>query len=152
MVEMIDAFFIMLRNVLVFVLLAIPGFLLVKLGFIKAKESGILSKLLTYVGMPFLILASTLNVSSDGNFTKNIIIVGIFGVIFTVGIFFLSACLVGKGNENKKRRHFNLKRRRRARKSQGVVLYAFYFLAKKILTRNTSFVIMQGKSLIGVKK
>ena len=86
-----------------FVLLAIPGFLLVKLGFIKAKESGILSKLLTYVGMPFLILASTLNLSFDGNFTKNIIIVGIFGVIFTVGIFFLSACLVGKGNENKKR-------------------------------------------------
>ena len=64
---MIDAFFIMLRNVLVFVLLAIPGFLLVKLGFIKAKESGILSKLLTYVGMPFLILASTLNVSFYGN-------------------------------------------------------------------------------------
>lgn len=31
---MIDAFFIMLRNVLVFVLLAIPDFLLVKLGFI----------------------------------------------------------------------------------------------------------------------
>ena len=55
---MTEAFFIMLRNVAVFVLLAVPGFLLVKLGFIKEKESGVLSKLLTYLGMPFLILSS----------------------------------------------------------------------------------------------
>ena len=88
---MTEAFFIMLRNVVVFVLLAIPGFLLVKLGFIKEKESGVLSKLLTYVGMPFLILSSTLNVSFSGKFTQNIVIVGVIGVAFTVGLF---SCLL----------------------------------------------------------
>lgn len=100
---MTEAFFIMLRNVLVFVLLAIPGYLLVKLGLIKEKESGVLSKLLTYVGMPFLILSSTLNVSFSGEFTKNILIVGGIGVVFTVGIFFLSALLAGKSDDAKKR-------------------------------------------------
>ena len=93
----------MLRNVLVFVLLAVPGYLLVKLGLVKEKESGVLSKLLTYVGMPFLILSSTLNVSFSGEFTKNILVVGGIGVAFTVAIFFLSALIAGNKGEDKKR-------------------------------------------------
>ncbi|MBQ7290448.1 MAG: hypothetical protein IJW76_01845, partial [Clostridia bacterium] len=63
-----EALVIMLRNVLVFVELALPGFILVKGKIIGQKESGVLSKLLTYVGMPFLILSSTLNVSFSGKF------------------------------------------------------------------------------------
>lgn len=100
---MTDAFLIMLRNVLVFVLLALPGYLLVKIGLIKEKESSVLSKLLTYVGMPFLILSSTLNISFSGKFTKNIILIGVIGIFFTVGTFFLSALLVNKKDEEKKR-------------------------------------------------
>ena len=101
---MTEAFFIMLRNVLVFVLLAVPGFLLVKLGLIKDKESGVLSKLLTYVGVPFLVLSSSLNISFDGEIVKNILIVALVGVAFTVGIFFLSALATKpKEGEDKKR-------------------------------------------------
>ena len=103
MVKVTDAFLIMLRNVLVFVLLALPGYLLVKIGLIKEKESSVLSKLLTYVGMPFLILSSTLNISFSGKFTKNIILIGVIGIFFTVGTFFLSALLVNKKDEEKKR-------------------------------------------------
>lgn len=100
---MIDAFLVMLRNVSVFVLLAAPAFLLVKLGLIKEQESGVLSKLLTYLGMPFLILSSTLNVSFSGDFTKKIVCVGVLGITFTVGMFFLSALLPSKDGEEKKR-------------------------------------------------
>ena len=98
---MTEAFFIMLRNVLVFVVLAVPGYILVKCGLLKEKESGALSKLLTYIGMPFLVLSSTLNISFDGRFTKNILVIGVVGVAFTVGMFLLSALLVNKQKEDK---------------------------------------------------
>ncbi len=97
-----DALVIMLRNVLVFVALALPGFILVKTKIIGGKESGALSKLLTYVGMPFLILSSTLNVVFSGEFIGSIVVIGVFGVIFTVGLFFLSACLIVKKDEKKR--------------------------------------------------
>ena len=48
-----QALVIMLRNVLVFVDLVLPGFILVKRKIIGGKESAALSKLLTYVGMLF---------------------------------------------------------------------------------------------------
>lgn len=97
-----DALWIMLKNVIVFVLLAVPGYLLVKTKILKGKESAALSKMLTYVGMPFLVLSSTLNVTFNGEFTKSIILVGVIGIIFTVATFFLSALLVKKGDEAKK--------------------------------------------------
>ena len=97
-----EALVIMLRNVLVFVALALPGFILVKTKTIGGKESGALSKLLTYVGMPFLILSSTLNVSFSGKFIGSIAIIGVFGVLFTVGLFFLSAFLIVKKDETKR--------------------------------------------------
>ena len=56
-----DAFIIMLKNVIVFVLLAIPGFLVVKTKMLKAEQSGALSKLLMYIAMPFLMITSTMN-------------------------------------------------------------------------------------------
>ena len=84
---MLDAFLIMLRNVLLFVVLAIPGYILVKGKVIKETESGVLSKLLTYVGMPFLILSSTLNISFSSEFTAKILIVGLIGIAFTLAFF-----------------------------------------------------------------
>ncbi len=56
-----DALWIMLRNVLVFVALAVPGFVLVKTKLLKIEQSVALSKLLMYVGMPFLIITSTID-------------------------------------------------------------------------------------------
>jgi len=99
---MLDAFLIMLRNVLLFVVLAIPGYILVKGKVIKETESGVLSKLLTYVGMPFLILSSTLNISFSSEFTAKILIVGLIGIAFTLAFFFLSPLAVKKESEAKK--------------------------------------------------
>ena len=93
----------MLRNVLLFVALAIPGYLLVKTKLMGEKSSGILSKLLTYIGMPFLILSSTLNVSFSGGFALKIAVVGIAGAVFTIVAFLLSAFLVKKGEEEKRK-------------------------------------------------
>ena len=93
---------IMLKNVIIFVLLAVPGYLLVKGKLMGQKESGTLSKLLTNVGMPFLILSSTLKLEFSGTFTKSMIIVGVLGVIFTVLMFLVSAFLVGKDSDNKR--------------------------------------------------
>ena len=98
-----DEFIIMLRNVLLFVALAIPGYLLVKTKLIDEKASGALSKLLTYLGMPFLILSSTLNISFNKNFALKIVLVGVAGVVFTIAIFFLSALLVQKKDAQKRK-------------------------------------------------
>lgn len=96
-------FIIMLRNVLLFVALAIPGYILVKTKLMGEKASGVLSKLLTYLGMPFLILSSTLNVSFTGDFAVRIILVGVLGVVFTVAVFCLSALLVKKQDAEKRK-------------------------------------------------
>lgn len=96
-------FVIMLRNVLLFVALAIPGYILVKTRLMGEKSSGVLSKLLTYLGMPFLILSSTLNISFTGEFAIKIVLVGLVGVVFTVLFFLLSALLI-KNKEDEKRK------------------------------------------------
>ena len=67
-----DTFMIMLKNVLIFVLLAVPGYLLVRGKVLTAKESGTLSKLLTNIGMPFLILSSALKLEFNGELTKKL--------------------------------------------------------------------------------
>lgn len=98
-----ETLFIMLKNVIIFVLLAVPGYLLVKGNLLGQKESGTLSKLLTNVGMPFLILSSTLKLEFSGEFTKSIIVAGVVGVLFTVVMFLLSALMV-RGESDTKRR------------------------------------------------
>ena len=98
-----ETLFIMLKNVIIFVLLAVPGYLLVKGNLLGQKESGTLSKLLTNVGMPFLILSSTLKLVFNGEFTKSIIVAGVVGVLFTVAMFLLSALIV-RGESDAKRR------------------------------------------------
>ncbi len=99
-----DALWIMLKNVIVFVLLAMPGFILVKTKIVKTTESGILSKLMTYVGMPFLILSSTLNVTFSGEFIGKILLVGIAGIAFVVGTFFISVLFLNKKDEEQKQK------------------------------------------------
>ena len=98
-----STFFIMLRNVLVFVALAIPGYILVKAKLMNEKASGTFSKLLTYLGMPFLVLSSTLNVSFTGEFATKIVLTAIGGIIFTVATFFLSSFLVKKEDHEKRK-------------------------------------------------
>lgn len=45
-----ETFIPLLTNVIIFVALAIPGYLLAKFGVIKEAQSGVLSKVLMYLG------------------------------------------------------------------------------------------------------
>ena len=85
-----DALITMLTNVIVFVLLAVPGVVLVKTNTLKTEQSGVLSKVLLYVGMPFLILNSTMGVSFDSEFLKMVLISAAIGVGYTFLCIFLS--------------------------------------------------------------
>lgn len=88
-----STFFVMLKNVIIFVLLAIPGYLLVRSKQLKIQDSGALTKMLTHVGVPFMVLTSTLNVSLTGEFVLSIVEIGILGVLFTLLMFLLTAFL-----------------------------------------------------------
>ena len=91
-----DALLIMLRNVIVFVALALPGFILVKSKHLTQAQSGALSKLLMYVGMPFLILTNTINnITFNAELISTIGIVATIGVAYTFAMFFLSKPLTG---------------------------------------------------------
>lgn len=99
-----DALLIMLRNVILFVALALPGFILVKAKLITPQQSGILSKLLMYVGMPFLILASTINnIVFDSNLITMIGVVAIIGTVYTFIMYFVSKPLTCMETKDKTR-------------------------------------------------
>lgn len=98
-----DTLLIMLKNVVIFVLLAVPGYLLVKGRLLEQQESGTLSKLLTNIGMPFLILSSTLKLELTGEFAQSIIAVGVIGALFTVLMFLTSALLTHREANDKTR-------------------------------------------------
>lgn len=95
-----EALLNILKNVLIFIALAMPGYILVKTKLLKTAESGALSKLLTYVGMPFLILSSTINIEFTAEFTLTTIITAISGIIITVLIVLLSTPITTR-NKNK---------------------------------------------------
>ena len=98
-----DALFIMLRNVIIFVALAVPGFILAKTGKIKTDESNVLSKMLTFVGVPFLILSNLMDISFDSNLLWEILIIVIIGAAFTFLCLFASAPLTKKEPDAKRR-------------------------------------------------
>lgn len=98
-----DTLFIMLKNVIIFVLLAVPGYLLVKGKLLKAQDSGALSKLLTNVGMPALILSSTLGLELTGEFALTLVIMAALCVAFTFVMFFTTTWLCA-GEKNEKTR------------------------------------------------
>ena len=99
-----DAFFSMLSSVAIFVALAVPGYLLVKTKTLKVEQSLPLSKLLMWVGMPFLILSSTLGLD-----LKNSTLLTGMGISLGITIgyvavwFFITALLTKKQGEEKKR-------------------------------------------------
>ena len=96
-----DALMPMIKNVLIFVALAIPGVILVKSKFVNQKQSGILSTLLMYVGMPFLILNSTFKISFDINLVYDILKIAAIGIGITLILFFLSKLLCLKNKTAK---------------------------------------------------
>ena len=99
-----EEFIIMLRNVLMFVALAIPGFLLVKAKLLKPEQSGVLSKLLMYLALPFMIFSGVVkNLTFDGDSLLMLGIVALLGMAVVLGMFFVSAPLV-KMEKNQKTR------------------------------------------------
>ena len=99
---MFDALIIMLKNVIVFVALAIPGYLLIKTKLLKKEQSGALSMLLMYVGMPFLIFSSTINnITINTELLATIGIVLGIGVVYTFALFFVSKPLTKMEREQK---------------------------------------------------
>lgn len=81
----------MFKNVVLFVALAVPGYLLVKTKMLNSAHSGVLSKLLMYVGMPFLILSGTVNNISFGKeLIITVALVAAIGIAFTFAMFFVS--------------------------------------------------------------
>jgi predicted permease len=97
-----EALEIMLRNVLVFVLLAVPGFLLVKTKILKSEHSAVLSKVLLYLGLPFLVFKSTLGISFGGGMAVTLLIVTAFGILYSLAWFFLSKPFTKLEKEDKK--------------------------------------------------
>ncbi len=100
-----DAFLEMIKNVLVFVALAVPGFLLVKTKVLSHEQSGALSKILMYVGMPFMIVNSTIH---KVDFSKSELwmtmgIAAAIGVAFTLVMFFVSKPATAMESEEKTR-------------------------------------------------
>ncbi len=98
-----DAFLNIFKNVLIFIALAVPGYILVKTKILKSSDTGALSKLLTYVGMPFLILTSTMDISLNAEFALTSIVTIVACIIITLGIGFLSAPLTSSYNDIKQR-------------------------------------------------
>ena len=86
-----EAFVEMLRKVLMFVALAMPGFFLVKTKLLKPEHSGVLSKILTTVAMLFFIMTSTVNnVSFEKGSLLTLGVSAIIGVAYTIILFFAS--------------------------------------------------------------
>ena len=90
-----DEFIIMLRNVLLFVALAIPGYLMVKGKLLKPEQSGVLSKVLMYLAMPFLIFSGVVkNLSFDKSTLLLMGVVAFVGIVYIFVMFFVSRPLV----------------------------------------------------------
>ena len=97
-----EEFIIMLRNVLIFVALAIPGYILVKGKLLTPAQSGVLSKLLMYLALPFMIFSGVVN---NLTFTPESLltlgVVALIGIVAVFGMFFISGPLV-KMEKNQK--------------------------------------------------
>lgn len=98
-----DAFFEMLENVIMFVALAIPGYLLVKCKVFKSSETGVLSKFLSLVALPLFVLYSTLSIDFTGDMAGRLCLLAGIGIFFTFLLYVL-AFLLTKGQPEKKKR------------------------------------------------
>lgn len=99
-----EEFIIMLRNVLMFVALAIPGYILVKGKLLKPEQSGVLSKLLMNLALPFMIFSGVVkNLTFNKESVLMLGVVAVIGITVVLGMFFISAPLA-KMEKNPKTR------------------------------------------------
>ncbi len=86
-----NPFFIMLRNVLVFLALAVPGYLLVKLKILKEEDTQPISKVLVKIGLPSLIFANSLSMNISGGTGLTLGIVAILSLALILVTVLISA-------------------------------------------------------------
>ena len=99
-----DSFIIMLKNVMLFVALAVPGYILVKTKLLKSEQSSGLSSLLTFVGVPFLVFYSTISsISFHKKLFGLLLTAAVLFIAFLLVLFFLSKLIVKKSEDEKKR-------------------------------------------------
>lgn len=99
-----EEFIIMLRNVLIFVVLAVPGYILVKGKLLKPEQSGVLSKLLMYLGLPFMIFSGVVkNLTFNQESLLMLGVVALIGIVAVLGMFFASAPLTKMEKDKKTR-------------------------------------------------
>ncbi len=86
---------------MVFVALAVPGYLLVKCKELTQAQSGALSKLLMYVGMPFLILTNSIKIDFNGELLLIMGVVALVGIAAIFATFFVSKPLTDMEKQEK---------------------------------------------------
>ena len=97
-----EEFMIMLRNVLIFVALAVPGYILVKGKLLRPEQSGVLSKLLMYLALPFMIFSGVIkNLTFNEESLLLLGVTALIGIAVILGMVFVSAPLVSR-EKNKK--------------------------------------------------
>ena len=95
-------FIIMLRNVLMFVALAIPGYILVRAKLLQPAQSGVLSKLLMVLALPFMIFSGVVkNLTFNAESLLMLGVVAVLGIVCVMAMFFVSAPLT-KMEKNQK--------------------------------------------------
>lgn len=98
-----NEFFVILKNVIIFVALAMPGYILVKSKMLKSTDCGVLSRVLTSVGMPFLILSGTLQIKLNSEFYLTAGIATAIFIVVTFIIYKLTLLFFNKMDDQKKR-------------------------------------------------
>jgi predicted permease len=93
----------MFKNVFIFVALAIPGFILAKSKMVTQDKTVSISKIITYVGVPFLILDSTIRMDFSGDALTVLIIAGVLSVVVTALGFFATNPITKGFSDIKKR-------------------------------------------------
>ena len=90
-----EAFFTMLTNVLIFIALAVPGYILAKTGLIKDKESAPLSRILIYVGVPILVAYNVMDITFDSHALQIILFSALITTVYTIITYFLTKPATG---------------------------------------------------------
>ncbi len=98
-----DTFILMFKNVFIFVALTIPGFILAKSKMVTQDKTVSISKTITYVGVPFLILDNTISMSFKGDALTVILLAGILSLVITAVAFFATNPITKGISDVKKR-------------------------------------------------
>ena len=93
-------FLIMLKNVLIFIALAVPSYVLTKKKILKGEDCTALSQLLLYVAVPFLVFCSVLDITLTGKTALEFLLVGVLTASGQILCCLLTKFLPGMRNHD----------------------------------------------------